>query len=127
MKTCLFKIVIPVHTVSEANCSEHWRQKKKRHDVQKRYVKIYCKWIGPKCPLPCEIKLTRMGKKKLDSDNLPVSMKYIRDSIADLIFPGLSPGQADNDERLSWEYAQEIGKNYGVIVEIFNDSCRADC
>lgn len=45
-------------------------------------------------------------------------MKYLRDALADQIFPGKAAGQADNDPRLNWEYAQEKGEN-SVRIEIY--------
>lgn len=108
-----------IKTVSEANSSEHWTKKAKRHRLQKKSIWAFFKRDNPNITLPCLIKLTRIGKKLLDDDNLPVSMKYIRDAIADQIFPNLAPGQADNDKRLKWEYSQEIGSKYGVKIEIF--------
>lgn len=111
---------IPVYTVSEANCSEHWTKKKKRHESQKKWIKLSF-WNSQNFifKLPCIIKMTRKGKKVLDDDNLPVSMKYIRDAIADHLFPGQAPGQADNDKRIKWEYDQIKSKEIGVIVEFF--------
>ncbi len=108
---------IPIHTISEANVSQHWTKKKKRHDIQKRWVWVFFQREGHFIPLPCHIKLIRVGKKLLDDDNLPVSMKHIRDCIADNIFPGLPPGKADGRKELSWSYDQQIGKEYAVIVQ----------
>ncbi len=119
----IFRIEIPIFTISEANVSEHWTKSKKRKDLQKRWVKILFLKHKPKIDLPIHIKLTRIGKKLLDSDNLPVSMKYIRDEVANYLIPGKAPGQADNDPRLSWEYDQKIGKNYGVILEFYRLIC----
>jgi hypothetical protein len=115
----LFEWIVPVRTISEANSREHWAKAKKRHDLQKKWVKVFFEKEEPYIPLPCVIKLTRIGQRELDSDNLPVSMKYIRDAIADQIFPRLAPGQADNDPRLSWEYDQAISRIYAVKVEFF--------
>ena len=88
--------------------------------MQRRWIWATFNSEKPVIPLPCHIKLTRIGKRYLDSDNLPMSMKYIRDAIADQIFPGLAPGQADNDERLSWEYNQTKGKECEVIITVFS-------
>jgi len=118
--TPILKWKIPVKTVSEANCSEHWTKKKKRHDIQKKWVWLFFNREGHFIPLPCKIKLTRIGKKILDSDNLPTSMKWIRDAIADSIFTGLAPGRADDNHNLFWQYSQQVGKEYGVIVEFFD-------
>lgn len=110
---------IPIRTVSEANSSEHWSKKSARHKKQKKWVRIYMngKGIHP----PCHIKLTRIAPRKLDKDdNLPTSFKYIKDYIADVIKPGLAPGRADDDETITWDYAQEKGlpNTYGFRVEI---------
>lgn len=113
---------LPIYTVSEANCHEHWSKKKKRHDLQKRWILVYFRQDGKKLSLPIHVKLTRIGKKKLDSDNLPVSMKWIRDAIAENLLPGLAAGRADDDERITWEYDQVQGFEYGVNVEFFKSS-----
>lgn len=118
--TLLLQWTLPIRAESEANCSEHWTKKKKRHDIQKRWVWAYFKQERPCIPLPCRIKLTRIGKRMLDSDNLPVSMKWVRDSIADQLIPGLPPGHADNDPRLSWEYDQKTSGEYKVIVGFYS-------
>ena len=110
------EILIPVKTVSEANISEHWSKKSKRKQQQKALVKIY---LSPKLEcikLPCTILLKRIGKRRMDSDNLTVSMKYCRDAIANLIFPGLPAGKADDSPEFTWAYDQKIGKEYAVIV-----------
>lgn len=111
--------IIHLQTVSEANSSEHWTIKKKRHDIQKQSIWYHFLKHKPKINLPCHIKLIRLGRRKLDSDNLPTSMKWIRDAIADSLIPGLQPGRADDDSRLSWEYDQESSKENGVCVIIF--------
>lgn len=109
---------IPVHTVSEANSREHWHKAALRHCSQKKLVQAYFWKERPKITLPCAITLVRIGKRKLDSDNLPVSMKYIRDAIADCLIPGLPPGRADGDMRLSWQYDQKKAYGNAVGIEI---------
>ncbi len=124
--------ILNIKTISEANCSEHWTIRKKRHDIQKRQVKYFWLINKPKITHPCTIKLTRLGKRKLDSANLPMSMKYVQDAIAILIFPEkiiyvttksgkkyINPGRADDDDLITWQYDQEISENYGVKLEIF--------
>jgi hypothetical protein len=111
---------IPIRAVSESNISEHWTSKSKRHKTQKYWIYFKYNQRKEKIPLPCLVKLTRIGKRMLDSDNLAVSMKWIRDAIADILIPGKPPGHADNDPRISWEYSQQIGKEYAVIIEFYN-------
>ncbi len=106
---------------SEANLSEYWTIKKKRHDAQKYLVKSYwnaCVIEDPQ--LPCHIKITRIAPRKLDEDNMIYSMKWIKDAIAGCIIPGLANGLADSNSRLKWEYTQEKGpsKQYGIRIEI---------
>lgn len=109
---------LPIYTVSEANTQQHWTKKKKRTDLQKKWIWLLFQREKPSIPLPCTIKLTRIGKRMLDDDNLPMSLKTVRDAIADQINPGKAAGQADSDLRMKWEYGQEIG-SYGVKIEIF--------
>jgi len=111
-----------VKTVSEANSSEHWSKKHKRHSLQKKAISW--KWLEEKpfIKKPCRIRISRISPRVLDvGDNLPMSMKYIRDTIADKINPGLAIGRADDDPDIKWDYAQERGapKEYAVRIEIF--------
>jgi hypothetical protein len=115
--------------VSEANRgSEHWTKKAKRHRIQHFLINAYMtknygdidatKLIDH---LPLEITLTRVAPNSLDThDNLPMSMKYYVDALADKIIPGLPKGHADDDIRLKWHYSQEKGhpKQYAIKVKI---------
>lgn len=111
---------LPIKTVSEANCSEHWTKKHKRHKSQKKMIWYQFKKEEKKITLPCHIKMTRISQRFLDKgDNLPCSMKYIRDSIAEEITGIKISGRADDDERITWEYSQEKGKPQSIKIEIF--------
>jgi len=101
---------LPVKTVSEANIKEHWSKSSKRHKLQQKHVRFKFLEDKPEIDLPVQIMLTRIGKRKLDDDNLRISFKWIKDQIAACLFPGSRLGQADDDPRLIWHYAQEIGK-----------------
>jgi hypothetical protein len=107
---------IPIHTVSEANKNWHWSKKKKLHDVQARWLRIWQLNEKPVFTLPCVIILSRGAKRRLDDDNLPVSMKFIRDYIADMILPGMAKGQADSDKRIRWVYSQHSSSECEVRV-----------
>lgn len=112
--------LLPIKTVSENNSTEHWRKKHARHKIQKNYIRMQFLIERPQIMLPCTITLTRIAPRALDSDNLQGSLKWIRDSIADNIIEGLSPGRADSDPRLTWIYAQKKGniKEYALLIEI---------
>ncbi len=65
-----------------------------------------------------------------EGDNLPCSLKYIRDAISENILVSvgeykntkdIKAGTVDDDPRLQWEYSQIKGKvrEYMVKIEIF--------
>lgn len=113
---------LPIKTVSEFNCREHWRVAHKRHKAQKALVAWQFLQERPKIELPCVVKLTRIAPGTLDFDNLAGSFKYITDAVCDGILPGLRADRADGDPRIKIEYAQEKGKQgeYAVRIEIKN-------
>lgn len=110
---------LPLQTISEANCFEHWTKKHKRHREQRRIVSFALKPLREKIKLPCNILLTRLAPHKLDKhDNLPMSMKYIVDAVCAIITGNFQAGKADSDERISIAYDQIQNKEYGVKIEI---------
>ncbi len=118
-------LVMPIKTVNEFKMNEHWAQKSKRHSIQKGIVRYYFYMLDEMPKPPCHIIFTRISPKKLDyQDNLRSSMKWIVDAVCDQLIPGLKPGMADGDNRLSFEYRQEKGepKEYSVRVEIIEKS-----
>lgn len=114
---------IPLKTVSECNLREHWRQRHKRAVGQKFLVEYHLKPLceGVLIPLPCKITLTRIGKRRMDTDNLAISFKHVRDAAADILFDPdgkLCKGRADGDPRIDWIYAQEISKEYSIKIKV---------
>ncbi len=125
MKT-IVNLKLPIKTVSESNSTAHWTKKSKLHKVQKGWIKAAFNEYKLKIPLPCHVILTRIAPRALDvGDNLPNSLKYIRDAISELITGETKAGRADGDERISWEYSQEKGlvREYGVKIEIKEIIC----
>lgn len=113
-------IQLPIRLYVESNDSSHWRIKYQRH--KKHTMLIRHEWRKlPPVSLPVRISLTRIGKRRVDEDNLIGGcFKHIRDCVADLLIPGLAKGQADgNPQIMSWQYHQEIGKTYALKIEIF--------
>ena len=96
---------IPIKTVSEGNIREHWHKAASRHTAQRMAVEKALAQCS-KQELPCTVELIRYGLRKLDSDNLQFSFKWIRDAVADWLVPGLKRGRADDDPRITWEYGQ---------------------
>ena len=100
-------VTLPLRIVSVSNQREHWAVKARRTKSHR-----HAALAVPKAELPCTVKLTRIGLKTLDGDNLQGGLKALRDGIADRL------GVDDADPRVTWEYAQERGE-YAVRVEIF--------
>jgi hypothetical protein len=74
--------------------------------------------------LPCIIKLTRIAPRFLDEgDNLPSSLKNVRDYVCSLLIPGKKIGRADSDKRIQVSYDQIKGhvREYAVEVEIIKE------
>lgn len=110
---------LPIKTVSEANSSENRWAKKKRHDYQKKIIRLWS--IQNRVShtiLPCIVKLVRLSPRMLDSDNLVMAFKWIRDYVADQIIQGLAAGRADGDPRITWEYDQQKCPITAIRIEI---------
>lgn len=107
------RVVLDVKTVNEANGSHgHWRPKAARRKAQRNLTRL-AMLRHPK-PLPCTVLLTRLSAGTLDDDAVPLSLKSIRDGIADAF------GVKDNDPRIAWRYAQAKARRgqYAVVIEI---------
>lgn len=106
---------IPIRTVSEANAHEHWRNRQKRAKAQRAatYLTVFKSEL--KRHPEVTITLTRISPGTLDDDNLPSSMKHIRDELAAMMdLPN------DRHPSVTWKYDQAKGKprEYAVRVEV---------
>lgn len=111
-----------IKTVSEANCTQPWRKKHTRHLSQKHFINLWAEENNITGDLlPCCVRLTRLapGMGLDEDDNLRMSLKYIKDYIADCLIPGLSAGRADSDKRIKWMYAQEKNPILAIKIEIY--------
>ena len=100
------------------NKQMHWRTKNAiNKKIHQKLLYLMPKAIDA-IELPCTIYLCRIAPRKFDYDNLVYSKKFLRDTLADFLIPGLAKGRADGDERITWIYEQEsMGKGeYGVRV-----------
>lgn len=116
---------IPLKTVSEANNSDHWTKKSKRHKLQKLKVKAIFLKERPPITIPCSVVLVRIAPRELDEhDNLRTSLKYIVDAISEYLIPGKAIGRADDCKEITWDYKQEKGdpKEYAISIQISCDS-----
>ena len=115
--------VLPIKTVSELNQREHWREKHKRHKIQKMQVKMRFREFNGLLAPPLHIIIIRCMPRMLDSDNLPGALKCVRDALADCIIPGLQAGRADDPKYgLTFEVKQEKAKQKGVKIQIYEIS-----
>jgi hypothetical protein len=118
-EVCEGKVVLdlPLQTVSEANCFEHWTAKNARHKHQRRVVALALKPLCDKIKLPCKIHLTRVAPNELDAfENLPMSFKYIVDAVCAIITGDYRPGRADSDKRITLSCDQIKSAEYGVRI-----------
>lgn len=122
---------IPIKTVSEVNSSEHWSKKSARHRMQQFFIRAAFNKESQDIPFPCIVKMTRLGPRFLDDDNLRSAFKWIRDEISECLIPEKRSfyigtngkprrikGQADSDPRITWEYDQEKNSIQGIRIEI---------
>lgn len=111
---------LKIESINETQ-NHHWAKKYKRNKVLTDMVWYYLHAIKPQITIPCEIRLTRIAPHQLDDDNLTASFKHLRDAVADQLIPGLQPGRADGDSRISWKYAQDKSdkpRDYAVRIDI---------
>jgi len=112
-------INVPIRTISEANTSEHWTKKNKRHKNQQFFVRLAWDTHKETVILPCTVTLTRLAPRSLDqNDNLPMALKWITDQVADILVPGKAKGQAESDNRITWHFKQEKATKYSVRIEV---------
>lgn len=117
---CIF-LRIPIRTVSEANSSDHWTVKAKRHKNQHLAIASALSIVISQVSLPVRITLTRYAPRKLDvNDNLPMSFKYIFDKICDMLRPGHAAGRADDTDQITVVYNQKPSKTYYIEIIIEN-------
>lgn len=122
---------IPIHTTSEANCTEHYHVKSKRHRQQQFFVRAIFRKEGSSINIPCVVKFIRLSSRFLDDDNLRTAFKWIRDELSECLIPDKRKsymnkrgkltaikGRADSDDRITWQYEQEKNKRMSIRIEI---------
>lgn len=108
--------------VSEANSRDNHFKKARRVAEQRR---VAC-WVlrrfeRPGVDVPLVVKITRIGPKDLDTDNLASSAKAVRDGVADWL--GRKGGDGASSG-VRWVYAQRRAAKrgeYAVEIEIRKD------
>ena len=106
--TFSLRVEMPLRLAGGSNARLHWAKRARIVKAERKAGFLLAPRSG--WMLPCVITLTRIGPRRLDSDNLAAIFKALRDGIADRLEVD------DGDPRVTWRYAQERGK-YGVRVE----------
>lgn len=101
----------PARLSGSQNAREHHHARARRVKAERGNALLMCRTQLERPALPVVVRLTRIGPRKLDSDNLQASCKSSRDGVADWL------GIDDGDDRVTWLYAQERGA-YAVRVEV---------
>lgn len=74
--------MITVYTRTKGpNAREHWRVKAKRVKFERQCTAAALHGAA-RPPIPCSVRLTRVGPGMLDDDNLVGAMKGVRDEVA---------------------------------------------
>jgi hypothetical protein len=95
-----FVVLMPLRIQSRANLREHWRTRSARDRREKRTTALYLSKVE-KPALPVKVTLTRLAPRSLDSDNLAISFKAVRDAVAEWL------GADDRDgSGITWAYEQ---------------------
>ena len=104
-------ILVPIRTAPGMNVREHWRARSRRVKAERMAVAWLLK--QERSPLlPCSVLLTRLSPRgRLDDDNLPGSLKAIRDEVAAWLAV-----DDRHDHIVKYRYAQARG-SWGVRVE----------
>ena len=101
------------------NAREHWRVRAKRVKSERWLAALMCRKLDRPEAWPVLVVLTRIGPRKLDSDNVQGALKAVRDGVADWL------GVNDGDEsKVLWNYGQLTARQagaagtYGVRIEV---------
>lgn len=112
------KLTLPLRTVNSLNVREHWAKRAKRAKAEREVAYLMGRGLvreGSYVSVPITVLMTRIAPRMFDEgDNLPASLKHVRDGIADRL------GVNDGSDAVKWRYAQRKGKprEYGVEIEV---------
>lgn len=108
------KVVLPIRVRSEGNQREHHFVVHKRKKDQKGVVKLAfgsALASRPDLKPPFLVKLTRIGIRTMDDDNVAFAFKAIRDQVAECL--GIDDGDV---ARLRFAYGQRVAKAYAIEI-----------
>lgn len=113
MVTRRWEAVLPIR-VRGLNAREHWATRHRRVSQERRTTAMALRAVGvePIPEGPVWVRLTRVGRRTMDVDNVIGGLKAVRDEIAAALGRDDAPGSG-----IQWSYAQ-AGGPYSVRVEI---------
>lgn len=122
--SALVDLIMPLKTINPLNCREHHMARARRVKRERRRVDAAL-LAGPgwrvqhhlrrqlQAGAKLVVTLERRSRGLLDSgDNLPASMKGVRDQIAEWL------GVDDRDPRVGWAYDQARASGFAVHITI---------
>lgn len=111
------KVCIPAKLQSP-NVKQHWAKAYQRNKKLGWVVRQYLNFEQERPSLPVTVVITSHRSREFDYDNLVASCKFLADTIADCLIPGLAPGQADSSKQITFVYRQAKCKRGEEAVEI---------
>lgn len=108
------------------NGSLHWAERARRAREQVAAVRVALAQLGTdvrnelRAARAVRVRITRVGGKRMDNNGACAAIKWVEDTVADWLRPGLAAGRADDAKHgVSTEYppGQESGA-YGVRIEL---------
>lgn len=115
--------ILPLE-IQSPNIREHWAKTYARNKRNKTKLAAQFALEPHKPQIPCVVSLERLynpskHERRMDAEeNLRMAFKGVKDTIADLILPGMAPGQADEGHGISWQYDQITATRKGVRIII---------
>ncbi len=111
---------LPIEVRSESNLREHWTKKNSRKHEQWTILKMlfvgrrqcFERWKKAYAVGPIRITFTKIGGRRLDRSNLPVSFKGIEDGLAAIM------GCNDGHDHWQAAWGQEPGGKIGIKIRI---------
>lgn len=109
---------LPLRTWGPNGSHGHWSQQaKRRRDLKTATLLALRTEVGQVAPfVPAVIVITRVGTRKMDTDNAAYACKGLRDGVAEWL------GIDDGDERLTWIYKTRQSFGFAVEVEMKKES-----
>jgi hypothetical protein len=123
MSARMIEWILPLQ-IQSPNIREHWTKGYKRNNDNKRILAAHWALESHKPTVPCVVSFHRLynpslHQKRMDAEeNLRMAFKGIKDTIADLLIPGMAPGQADEGHGITWHYDQVTATKKGVRIII---------